>query len=381
MTGNGKTITYKYNDSGIITQKTVNGVTTTYHLVGDKVTYEENGTDKIYYTYGASDNLVSMNLSTKNPDATWTVGVEYYYIRNAQGDIIGLFDGNGTQVVSYTYDSWGKPFVTNDENNNDNDVVKDGITGSIASTVGVKNPHRYRGYRYDTESELYYLQSRYYNAKRGRFINADGYVGTPGELLSHNLFTYCANNPINRDDPNGKFMGELLTAVAIAFPPSVMVMLTAAAVALAVVAIYTVVDIATQEYRNSHVSYSDNSTTSNDISSTSSSGGGGGSSSPKPPPKNRKPTDGHHSYPKALGGAAAQVLTQIPINLHKIVHATLYQFENGWLAPKKNYKGIKIQDLYGAKAIQDGLMRFYNSDEMFKILIDPLTEAIKFTGK
>jgi hypothetical protein len=43
-------------------------------------------------------NIVSMNLN----------GVEYYYIRNAQSDIIGLFDKTGAQVVSYSYDTWDK---------------------------------------------------------------------------------------------------------------------------------------------------------------------------------------------------------------------------------------------------------------------------------
>ena len=75
LTGNGKNTAYKYNDSGIRTQKTVNGVTTNYHLVGDKVTFETNGTDNIYYTYDSSDTLVSMNLK----------GVEYYYIRKPKG--------------------------------------------------------------------------------------------------------------------------------------------------------------------------------------------------------------------------------------------------------------------------------------------------------
>jgi len=70
-------------------------------------------------------------------------GTEYYYIRNAQGDIIGLFDGAGTQVVSYSYDSWGKLIST---------------TGTIASTVGAKNPYLYRGYRADSETGVYYLQ-------------------------------------------------------------------------------------------------------------------------------------------------------------------------------------------------------------------------------
>ncbi|MDP4147166.1 MAG: DNRLRE domain-containing protein [Bacillota bacterium] len=195
MNNTSYNISYKYNDDGIRTSKTVNGVTTNYHLNGDKVTYESNGTDKIYYTYDGAGKLVSMNLN----------GVEYYYIRNAQGDIIGLFDKTGTQVVSYTYDSWGKPYVTDAEKNDASDTVKDGITGTLASTVGVKNPYRYRGYRYDTETQLYYLQSRYYNADWCRFINADGIVGQTGKLLDHNLFAYCGNNPIMRKDPAGLY--------------------------------------------------------------------------------------------------------------------------------------------------------------------------------
>lgn len=53
-----------------------------------------------------------------------------------------------------------------------------------------KNPYRYRGYRYDTETRLYYLQSRYYNPEWGRFINAKDIVGVTEELLTHNMFSY-----------------------------------------------------------------------------------------------------------------------------------------------------------------------------------------------
>ncbi|WP_242854279.1 RHS repeat-associated core domain-containing protein [Oxobacter pfennigii] len=69
--------------------------------------------------------------------------------------------------------------------------------------VGYKNPYRYRGYRYDTETGLYYLQSRYYNPEWCRFINADGFIGQIGGLLSHNLFAYSMNNPVNFSDPSG----------------------------------------------------------------------------------------------------------------------------------------------------------------------------------
>ncbi|WDU83321.1 RHS repeat-associated core domain-containing protein [Caloramator sp. Dgby_cultured_2] len=176
----GLNISYKYNDQGIRTEKTVNGVTTKYYLLGDKVILETNGLDTIHYSYDTQDNLVSMNLN----------GVEYYYVRNGQGDIIGLIDSNGNEVVAYTYDSWGN-------------IVS--IDGSLATTVGFKNPYRYRGYRYDEETKLYYLQSRFYNPEWGRFVNADAIVGITGELLSYNMFAYCSNDPVNMEDPNGYF--------------------------------------------------------------------------------------------------------------------------------------------------------------------------------
>jgi RHS repeat-associated protein len=75
-------------------------------------------------------------------------------------------------------------------------------TGSLASTLGVDNPYRYRGYRYDAETGLYYLQSRYYNPHWGRFVNADGLVNV-SSFVSANLFAYAENNPITFSDPTG----------------------------------------------------------------------------------------------------------------------------------------------------------------------------------
>ncbi|WLD94439.1 RHS repeat-associated core domain-containing protein [Alkalihalobacillus sp. AL-G] len=184
ISGNGLTTTYKYNADGIRTEKTVNGVTTTYHLDGDLVTYETNGTDEIYYTYSSNDKLVSMNLN----------GKEYFYLRNIQGDITGLADESGTEVVSYQYDTWGKLIS---------------ITGTLADTVGKKNPYRYRGYRYDSETGLYYLNARYYNPEWSRFINTDSYGGEIGELLSHNVYAYCVNNPVNNVDPSGHWYARI----------------------------------------------------------------------------------------------------------------------------------------------------------------------------
>ncbi len=71
------------------------------------------------------------------------------------------------------------------------------------------NPLRYRGYYYDRETGFYYLNSRYYDPKIGRFINADSYVSTGQGIVGYNMFAYCGNNPVNASDP----MGESAVAV------------------------------------------------------------------------------------------------------------------------------------------------------------------------
>ena len=107
---------------------------------------------------------------------------------NPQGDVIGLFDDELNVVVEYTYDSWGKILS---------------ITGPLQYSLGRTNPFRYRGYYYDEESGMYYLNSRYYHPEIGRFINADGYVQTGQGILDKNMFAYCANNPTIFCDPSG----------------------------------------------------------------------------------------------------------------------------------------------------------------------------------
>ncbi len=185
----GASLTYQYNDSGIRTKKVYNGVTTNYYLNGDDVVRETNGTDTLDYFYDADGNLYGFKLN----------GSEYYYIRNGQNDITGILDTSGNEVVSYSYDTWGKLL---------------GITGSLADTVGMKNPYRYRGYRYDTETGLYYLNSRYYDAELGRFIAEDTSLNSGTGIIGLNMFAYCNNNPVMLTDSDGNMPFLLITAVA-----------------------------------------------------------------------------------------------------------------------------------------------------------------------
>ena len=115
----------------------------------------------------------------------------YYYVLNAQGDVVRIVNSSRSTVASYTYDPWGK-------------II------SSSGTLADINPLRYRGYYYDSETGFYYLQSRYYDPEIGRFINADSYASTDATgLLSTNMFAYCENDPVNRSDPSGELFGTI----------------------------------------------------------------------------------------------------------------------------------------------------------------------------
>ncbi len=85
-------------------------------------------------------------------------------------------------------------------------------------TLATLNPFRYRGYLFDNSIGLYYLQSRYYDANTGRFINADitdTLTESLDDITDKNLFAYCDNNPVMRYDDGGEFWGKVFTVVAV----------------------------------------------------------------------------------------------------------------------------------------------------------------------
>ena len=187
---------FGYNADGIRTKKShynhndANMYEVSYVLDGTKIlsqTYSHAVTKETYtvkFFYDANDAPIAMEYD----------GNYYYYRTNIQGDIEGIYNSNGTLVVSYSYDAWGNILST---------------TGTLASTVGEINPFRYRGYYYDTETGWYYLQSRYYDPTVSRFLNADDVIIIPKcgleTLLGTNLFSYCANSPVANVDVDGKW--------------------------------------------------------------------------------------------------------------------------------------------------------------------------------
>ena len=169
--------TYTYNANGIRTSKTVGGVKHTYTLEGTKILRETWGTSTLVPIYDNEESVCGI-LYNNTP---------YYFIKNLQGDVISIVNKDAQTVARYSYDAWGVCTVTQN-----------------SAGIATINPFRYRGYYYDEETGLYYLQSRYYAANIGRFIIPDKIFDSQ-ILLFGNIHFYCNNNPTNSIDSNGHF--------------------------------------------------------------------------------------------------------------------------------------------------------------------------------
>ena len=187
---------YTYNINGMRTSKTVGGITKTFILDGDRLIAEKWSDDTaIYYVYNAN-GIAGFVYN----------GIPYVYQKNVFGDIVAIYNNAGGKVAGYRYNAYGECYIYNPEL----------TANSNGSTIAEINPFRYRGYYYDTESGLYYLQSRYYDPAMGRFINADtiDYID-PESINGINLYAYCVNNPVMRVDPVGHFWESILDVISL----------------------------------------------------------------------------------------------------------------------------------------------------------------------
>ncbi len=193
-----KQIRYSYNEQGLIHCKTVwvkpfGSLDESYQLseqydyiwangqLSNQVyTKYDNGTSTSYTIKFIYDVLNSPHGFIVNDSKT------YLYLKNIQEDIIGIVDEYGDTVLSYNYNTWGVLTYSVDES--DETIVQ--LTEAL--------PLTYRGYYYDYDSGLYYIENRYYNPEIGRFINADSVnnIVSTNTILGFNVFTYCENNPV-----------------------------------------------------------------------------------------------------------------------------------------------------------------------------------------
>ncbi|WP_133051130.1 RHS repeat-associated core domain-containing protein, partial [Ruminiclostridium hungatei] len=177
-TAGSKIISYSYNGEGYRTAKTENGQRTNYLYEADRVILETdaNGNE-------TARNIYGINLLTR------TAGSDTMnYMYNGHGDVTALLGEDGTVKGTYYYDAFGN---------------------IVEQTGNVNNNITYAGYQYDAETDLYYLNARYYDSKIARFLTQDTYTGDPNDPLSLNLYTYCHNEPVMYVDPTGNTAANL----------------------------------------------------------------------------------------------------------------------------------------------------------------------------
>ncbi|OKL38352.1 RHS repeat-associated core domain-containing protein, partial [Domibacillus mangrovi] len=169
--------TFKYDDEGRRVSKTAGGQTTNYHYgQGINVLFETDTAGNITAEYLYDPDGFPL-VMTKG-------GQNYYYTYNVLKEITGLTNASGTVVASYTYDAWGNIL-------------------SQSGTMAVENKIRYKGYRYDDETKLYYLIARYYQPTEGVFLSPDPEGGDTNDPKTQNGYAYASSNPVMMSDPDG----------------------------------------------------------------------------------------------------------------------------------------------------------------------------------
>ena len=203
--------TFAYNASGIRISKTANGVITNFFLDGTKILAQQSSNGTLVFLHGADGVIGFIHNSTN-----------YYYKKNIQGDIIAILNANGQEIAKYTYDAWGNHKIHYLEGTNFvaiNSNVCYNSSDPVNKQIATLNPFRYRGYYFDCETGLYYLNSRYYDPETGRFINADDISVldlTNVAINGLNLYAYCLNNPVNEVDETGYFLWWIPVIIAAA---------------------------------------------------------------------------------------------------------------------------------------------------------------------
>ena len=183
---------FTYYENGLRKTKTdVQGIMSYEYVYDGTTLVMETFVDlyTILYIYDANGSPIGFRCREVDyASGVWDV---YWYEKNPFGDIVAIYSSTGQKLISYEYDPWGNFTTTNH-------------TG--ASTTARYNSLKYRGYYYDDDFNMYYLQSRYYDPATCRFISPDSLMsGVNGSLHGFNLYAYCFNNPLSYTDSQGNW--------------------------------------------------------------------------------------------------------------------------------------------------------------------------------
>ena len=185
-------VSYTYDGQGKIV-KSNNGTRTRklYHD-GDKLIAEKVGDKKIRYFYDL-DGVSGFKIDLNN---------KYHYIKDAQGNVVALTAEKPVSglasfiyqeiIAYYHYDAFGNVKIV--DKNGKQIVESDNL-----NNPAVLNPFRWKSQYYDSDTKLYYIDKRWYDPERGRFISAaspECLIENAATVFALNLYAFALSNPV-----------------------------------------------------------------------------------------------------------------------------------------------------------------------------------------
>jgi RHS repeat-associated protein len=168
--------TFKYDPSGYRIYKNDTAGSNRYYLQSEhlEAVYDDAGNLKAKYMRGS---VIDEVVNGYQADSTGKL-INYTFHHDNLQSVLGQSGHDGSILSTQSYSEFGN-------------VVNP--TGSS------NNMLKYTGRELDNDTGLYYYRARYYDWLIGRFISED----PKGFEAGINFYAYCANNPINCNDPTG----------------------------------------------------------------------------------------------------------------------------------------------------------------------------------
>lgn len=195
--------TYKYDANGFRTQKTTYEFNTETEDYSKSVSYQyiwKNGllhSTRLYmYNNGSTTDEMSITMfyDEKGTPVGYNdlTGNPYYFIKDINNNVTGIVDANGKKIASYTYDAFG--FV------NISGHYGDAFGNAVYALLAQYNPCTFKGYTYDYDTGLYFIENRCYSPSFGRFIDNNKenlFVTSQSPVVANNTVFY-SNNTIKQ---------------------------------------------------------------------------------------------------------------------------------------------------------------------------------------
>ncbi|MCO7225740.1 FG-GAP-like repeat-containing protein [Pleionea sp. CnH1-48] len=159
------------------------GKTTTYYLGGTEYIQKPNG-DKVFRRQ-VPGAVIEINGST---------ATTHYVLKDHLGSTDVITNASGVIVQENSFDVFG---------NKRNATTWSGeFTSVIYSPLGITS-QGYTGHEMLDEVGVIHMNGRIYDAKLGRFMQADPHVDGATDSKGFNRYSYVKNNPLKYTDPTG----------------------------------------------------------------------------------------------------------------------------------------------------------------------------------